>query len=102
MATAVDAVTLRVDTTKFALVAPAATVTFAGTVATLVLPLDKTTTTPPLVAALLSVTVPWEELPPVTLVGFSATEDKLAGVGGGGTGRTVRTAVRVVPPNAAE
>ena len=57
-----------------ALVAPAATVTLAGTVATAVLLLPSVTTAPPAGAALLNVTVPVEEAPPVTLVGFRLTE----------------------------
>ena len=90
--------TVRVVMVKLALLAPAATVTLAGTVA-FVLLLDKAIITPPLGAALLKVTVPCELLPPVTLVGLSVSEDKLAG---GGAGRTVRVAVRVTPLNAAE
>jgi hypothetical protein len=50
-------------------VAPAATVTLPGTVADALL-LDKLTAAPPVGAALLSVTVPVEVLPPVTDVGF--------------------------------
>ena len=87
---------------KFALVAPAAMVTLAGTVAALVLALERATTAPPLGAALVRVTVPCEVLPPVTLVGLSVREDKLAGGGGGGTGVTASAAVRVTPPKAAE
>src|SRR5262245_49345748 len=87
---------------KVTLLAPAATVTLASTVAALVSLLDRATTAPPPGAALVSVTVPCEVLPPVTLVGFNVSEDKLAGGGGGGTGRTVRAAVRVVPLKVAE
>jgi hypothetical protein len=47
-----------VDTINVALVLPAATVIEAGTVAADVLPLDKETVTPPVGAALPSVTVP--------------------------------------------
>src|SRR5262245_25578291 len=85
--------------------APAVTVTLAGTVAALVLLLERATTAPPLGAALVSVTVPCDPAvaePPVTLVGFSASEDKLAGGGGGGAGRTLSVAVRVVPLKMAE
>ncbi len=54
---------------KVALVAPAATVTLAGT-CTAVLLLDRLTAAPPLGAAPLKVTVPVEELPPVTVEGL--------------------------------
>lgn len=79
---------------KFALVAPAATVALAGTLAAVAL-LESATTAPPLGAALVNVTVPVEELPPVTVDGLSAIELRLAG---GGTGVTVKVAVRVVVP----
>ena len=67
--------TATVVTVNVALVAPAATVTLAGTVATDVLLLLSVTTAPPVGAALLNVTVPVEELPPVTLVGFRLTDE---------------------------
>ncbi len=51
---------------KFAVVAPAVTVTLAGTVATVVLLLLSVTTAPPDGAGPLNVTVPVGELPPVT------------------------------------
>ena len=78
---------------KLALVLPAGTVTFAGTRATEVLLLDNDTTTPPLGAGPLSVTVPVEGFPPTTLGGFTASELNTAA-----TGVTVRRAVRVTPP----
>jgi hypothetical protein len=84
----VELVTVRVVTEKLALVAPPGTVTLVGTVAPALL-LESATTTPPLGAALVSVTVPWELFPPVTLVGVSERTDKLAG------GLTVRVVVRV-------
>ena len=59
-----------------AAVAPAATVTFAGTCAADVLLLVSVTVAPPLGATPLNVTVPVDELPPVTLVGLIVTEDK--------------------------
>src|SRR5262245_47962108 len=102
MVTAVDAATLKVVTVKFAVVAPAATVTLAGTVAGLGLLLESVTSAPPLGAALGRVTVPSAPLPPVTLAGLNVNEDKLAGGGGGGTGLTVSVAVRVAPLNVAE
>ena len=69
---------------KVALVAPAATVTLAGTVATAVLALLRPTTAPPAGAPAVNVTVPCDELPPTTEVGVTLTEDKLVGGGGGG------------------
>jgi len=58
--TGVDAVTLLVLTVKVALLAPAATVTLAGTVAAAVLSLIRETAAPPVGAGPLSVTVPVE------------------------------------------
>src|ERR1700732_2355880 len=63
-----------VPTVKLALVCPAATVTLAGTVAAALL-LVRVTTVPPLGAAAVRVTVPVELVPPVTVLGFSATEE---------------------------
>jgi hypothetical protein len=74
MVTEVDAVTALVLTVKVVLVAPLGTVTVGGTVATLVLLLDRETSAPPLGAGPPSVTVPVEELPPVTLDGFRVRE----------------------------
>lgn len=54
---------------------PAATVTLAGTCAAVVLLLVSVTVAPPVGAAPLSVTVPVEEVPPVTLAGFRVTDD---------------------------
>ena len=84
MLTGVEAVTDLVVTVKLALVAPAAMVTLAGTVAAVVLLLDSVTTAPPEGAAPVSVTVPCEELPPKTLVGLSVSAERVAGPGGGG------------------
>jgi hypothetical protein len=67
--------TVVVVTVNVRLVLPAATVTFAGTVATAVLLLESVTTAPPDGAGALSVTVPCDELPPVTVVGDSDSED---------------------------
>jgi len=55
-----------------AVVAPARTVTVAGTVPTAVLLEERATTKPPVGAALESVTVPTDGVPPVTLVGMKA------------------------------
>jgi hypothetical protein len=72
----VTELTVVVATVKLALVDPADTVTLLGTVA-LELSLLKLTTVPPEGAAELSVTVPVELLPPVTLLGFKPTEERV-------------------------
>ena len=74
----VEVITEVVATVKVVLVAPAATVTLAGTLAAAVLLLVSVTTAPPAGAAALKVAVPVEKLPPTTLVGFTDTADKLA------------------------
>jgi len=96
MLTVVDAATALVLTVNVALVAPAATVTLEGTLAAVVLLLESVTTAPPVGAAPLSVTVPVEEFPPVTLVGFSVNEESVGA--GGGAGVTVSEADLVTPP----
>jgi hypothetical protein len=93
MVTGVDVVTALVLTVNVALLAPAATVTVAGTVAADVLLLERETTAPPVGAGPLSVTVPVEGDPPVTLVGFSVSEARV----GGACGITVSEAVLVAP-----
>ena len=70
----VEAVTGLVDTAKTALVTPAATVTLAGTEATLAL-VPNAITAPPAGAAALRVTVAVEGLPPTTLMGFRLTKE---------------------------
>jgi hypothetical protein len=70
MVTGVDALTARVVTVNVTVVAPAATVTLAGTVATAVLLLDRVTVVPPAGATVFNVTVPVEGFPPVTTAGF--------------------------------
>src|SRR5436190_24326744 len=82
MVTVVDAVTALVLTVNVALVAPAATVTLEGTVATDVLLLESATCAPPDGAGPLSVTVPVEESPPVTVVGLSDSEVSVRGGAG--------------------
>jgi hypothetical protein len=72
MVTEVEVVTVVVVTVKERLLAPAGTVTLAGTVAALESS-DSETTAPPLGAAALKVTVPVAELPPLTLVGLTVT-----------------------------
>ena len=74
MVTAVWLETAVVATGNLALLAPAGTVTLAGTVATDVLLLDSVTTAPPLGAAPLSVTRPVDGTPPLTLVGLTVRE----------------------------
>ena len=88
--TDVEDATGSVVTLKVAVVAPAATVTLAGTVAAAVLELVSVTTAPEGGALPVRVTVPVELTPPKTLVGASVTEVKAAGV-------TVKVAVCVTP-----
>ncbi len=95
MLTAVDAAAALVLTVNVALVTPAATVTLDGTLAAVVLLLERVTTAPPDGAAPLSVTVPVEEFPPVTLVGLTESEESVAA--GGGAGVTVSDADLVTP-----
>ena len=90
-------VTTVVLTVKIALVAPARTVTLAGTVATAVLLLERDTTAPPVGAGPLSVTVPVEGVPPMTLLGFTVSEVRLAPADG--VGVTVSEAVCCMPPD---
>ena len=72
----------RVLTLKVLLVCPAETVTLAGTVATLVLLLARLTTMPPEGAGALNVTLPVEELPPLTEVGLRVSEERVTADGG--------------------
>ena len=69
--TAVEVATTEVVTVNVAVVAPAATVTFAGVVEDALLS-DRVTTAPPAGAGLFNVTVPVEEVPPNTVAGFMA------------------------------
>ena len=70
--------TVVVLTTNVALVAPAGTVMLEGTLAAPLL-LARATCAPPVGAAPLNVTVPVEEFPPATLVGFSESEERVGG-----------------------
>jgi len=72
--TMVPVLTVAVDIAKVAVVAPAATVTEAGTVATAVLLLVSITTVPPAGAAADTVTVPVLVAPPTRFAGLSVTE----------------------------
>ena len=75
---------------KVAVVAPAATVTLAGTWAAAVLLLDRLTMAPAAGAGPFRVTVPVEDAPPITEVGLRLIELKVAAV-------TVKVVVRVAP-----
>ncbi len=74
--------TAEVDTLNVAVVAPVATVTLAGTVATAALLLDRVIVMPGEGAARPSVIVPLDGLPPMTAVGFNATEATVTGAAG--------------------
>lgn len=78
MMTEVEAVTGKVVTLKTAVAAPAGTVTLAGTVATVVLLLERATMAPPVGAGALNVRLPVEGDPPLTLVGFNLNEERVA------------------------
>jgi hypothetical protein len=88
MFTSVLLATGLVVTVNVPVVSPAATGTLAGTVAAAVLSLASVTTAPPAGAAPLNVTVPADEVPPVTDVGLMPTELTTGGV-------TVKSAVTV-------
>ncbi len=86
--------TMAVLTVKDALVAPAGTVTLEGTLAAPLL-LESVTIAPPGGAGPVSVTVPVEGVPPMTLAGFSVSDERVGG--GGGAGVTVSEADLVAP-----
>src|SRR5258708_25757192 len=81
MLTGVEAVTAKVVTVNVRLLAPAGMVTLTGTVAAAVLLLERETRAPPVGAGPLSLTLPVEGDPPLTLVGFSASEGEGGGAG---------------------
>jgi hypothetical protein len=81
--------TAEVVIVNVALVAPAATVTLAGTWAADVLLLVRVTTAPPDGAGPVKVTVPVDEVPPFTELGLSVTVLS--------PGATIRLAVCVPP-----
>jgi len=88
--TGVELVTLEVAMLNVAVAVPSGTITVAGTLAALP-PLETVTAAPPLGAAPLRVTVPWDGLPPVTLDGLSASADNATAPGGpGAPGSTQR------------
>jgi len=94
MVTVVDAVTTLLLTVKFAVVAPAGTATLEGTLAAPLL-LESATCAPPAGAGPLNVTAPVEDCaPPITLVGFSVSEETT----GSGGGVTVSVADLLTPP----
>ena len=90
MATTLAALTACVETVKLAESAPAATVTVAGTVAAAVFELVKAICAPPAGAAELSLTVPVEEMEPMTCAGERVTVLS--------AGKTVSAADLVTPP----
>lgn len=88
-----DSKTMDVVTVKFALLAPAGTITLDGTCAAELL-LESITSAPPAGAGALSVTVPVEDcVPPITLDGLNVKEETV-----GSAGTTVRDADLLVPP----
>jgi hypothetical protein len=77
--TEVDAATAVVVTVKVALVEPAATITLAGVAADVMFS-ESVICDPPAGAGPFSLTVPVDEVPPVTLVGLRLTELRTGGL----------------------
>jgi len=77
--TLVEKKTLEVVIVKVAVLLPAGTVTLEGSCAAVLLS-DSETTIPPLGALPVNVTVPTDELPPVTEVGLTLTELRATGL----------------------
>jgi len=77
MAATVALVTAVVVTVNVRLVDPAGTVTLAGSLTDVELS-DRAITAPPDGAAALSVTLPVDELPPTTVVGFTDNAERVA------------------------
>jgi hypothetical protein len=93
--TEVDVATDAVVTANCVLVDPTGTVTLAGTVAAAVLLLESWTTAQQAWTVPVKVTVPVEELPPVTLVGLTVSDES---VGPGGGGLTLMVVNLSIPP----
>src|SRR5207249_10276073 len=90
-----------VVTAMVAVLAAAAGVTIVGGLLAAVLLLESVIGAPPAGAGALSVTVPVEDCaPPITLVGFSASDERVGG--GGAAAVTVSEAALVTPPYDAE
>src|SRR6267143_1793437 len=100
MVIGVETVTAKVVTVNVRLAAPGGMVTVAGTVAAAVLLLERETRAPPVGAGPLSVTLPMEGDPPLTLVGFSVSEVRVGP--DGGCGVTISEVVLVTPAYDAE
>jgi hypothetical protein len=98
--TGVDAVTEDVAMAKVALVAPAGTVTLAGTLPAAELLLLRVTSAPPATAAAVRETVPCAAEPPVTDVGFTVTAFRVGCTTVEGV--SVKIADRVTPPPVTE
>jgi hypothetical protein len=104
MVTEVEAETDAVVTLKATLVAPAGTLILAGVAATPVLLLESTTSAPPDGAALVNVTVPFEEVPPVTVEGLTESVESAAAPDAGGVAPRLTSKLRTadhapsVPP----